>query len=117
LPQSAQPLPSDRRALATSPQGKAPRSKNLGAEASEAMAVRGDSVVRVVSTHHRIELLPLYFYGQVALPKEILADQLQLRPHSFLRGAPDKQELPVPRLPADVREAEEVEGFRPALPD
>lgn len=95
----------------------APRSKNLGAEAGEATDVRGDSVVRVVSANHCFELLPLYFYRQVAMPKEVLTDQLQLCPHSFLRGAPDKQELPRPRLPANVRETEEVESFWLTLPD
>src|SRR3954462_14886705 len=46
---------------------------------------------------------------------QLLADQLELRSHSRLRGASVQQELSSLRPPADVREAEKVENLRPSL--
>jgi hypothetical protein len=47
---------------------------------------------------------------------QLLADLLELCPHSRLRGVTVQQKPPCPRLPADVREAEELEDLRPPFP-
>ena len=93
-----------------------PRSRDLDAETLQPLRVEGHRVVREVSAYHSAEPLSLDRYGQVASPKERLADLLQLRPQSVLHRVPKQHEPPRPRLPADVREAQEVEGFRLAMP-
>jgi hypothetical protein len=102
--------------LTPSPKRTKPVTHDLGAEADHLFDVRGHGMVREVPAHDRLDPLTLLRHGPVASPKKLLSERLQLRAHSFVRGVSQQQELPRPRLPADMREAEEIESFRLALP-
>jgi len=102
--------------LASPPQGVKPRSDDLGAKAGQTIDVRGDSVVRKVSTDDGTKPLPLFGHRGVASPVEHLAHCFEFRPHPLLHGVPEKQEFTRPRLPANMRESKKVEGFRLPLP-
>src|SRR5580704_4953564 len=50
--------------------------------------------------------------GQMPASDQLGLDRAEFRAHPFLVGNPLQLEAPVLRLPADVREAEELERFR-----
>src|SRR5690606_15606272 len=109
-------LPRRTMPLAPAPKRMEPRACYLDAKASHSLAVRRDSVVREVSAHDGTDPFSLYGDWEMSSSHEFLANRPKLRAHPALRGVADEQELPRPRLPANVREAEEVEDLRLALP-
>src|ERR1700676_2449481 len=68
-----------------------------------------------MSSHHGRQPLPLFGDGQMPAPLELVVDLSQLRPQPFRDGDTLEPELPALALPADVREAQEIERLR--LPD
>src|SRR5262249_36507412 len=54
----------------------AAKNPRWGAVAVQANHVGGHSVVRVITANHRLNPLPLHGHGQMASPKEVVADRL-----------------------------------------
>jgi hypothetical protein len=98
------------RPLASAPKRVGPRPNNRQPESAEPYGVGWHGVVREVSTHHATQPLPLLEHRLMHPLPQFRTDLLQLRLHAFSYCPSNQQEPTPPRLPADVREAEEVEG-------
>src|SRR5215469_742579 len=80
-----------------------------------ALRLPGTALVEV-ALGHAPHPPPLLGYGQVPAPFELIVELAQLAPAPFRDRLPQHPELPGPGLPADVREAQEVERLRLAEP-
>jgi len=102
--------------LAPPPQSGEPSTNNLGAKTGQAINVVGNSIVREVPADNGTKPLPLNGHRRVASSVQYLAHCFELRPHPFLHGTSEKQELSRPRLPAYMRESKKIESLRLPLP-
>src|ERR1700730_17784345 len=98
--------------LTTARQCAMPEPTHLGPKQEERRAVHGNSVVSEVSPDHRAQPFALFRDGTVHAPPELgfhLA-QLGLQPRPY-RLPQHRKPSVTSLLPADMREAEEVEGL------
>src|SRR5439155_17844992 len=77
-------------------------------------AVQGHPVVAEVSCHDRAQVGALFWDGIVQASPKLGLDLPELRLPPLAHRLPKHRELPCPGLRATVREAQEVEGLRPA---
>src|SRR2546421_1107281 len=87
----------------------------LVAESLHRVDVAGHGVISLVPTHHSRQPPPLLRNGLMPTTHELVLDLAQLRPHPLRDGDTPQPEPPVPRLPADMRKAQEVERLRLTL--
>ena len=81
----------------------------LIAERPDRMAVAWRCVVREMSSHHARQPAALLGDGLLPASLELVPDLGKLGPHPLRDGDTLEQETSVPGLPADVREAQEIE--------
>src|SRR5712691_3853217 len=111
------PLPGDPSGLATPPQRTTPESPNLEAEREQRRAVHGYPVVPQMPLHDRAQPPAHYRDRSVQAPPKLGFHRAQLGLQPLPDRLPHHREPPIaPLLPADVREAEEVERLRLPLP-
>jgi hypothetical protein len=97
--------------LAATSQRLEPVSGDLDPESQDRREVAWHGVVGEMSSHYAGQPSALLGDGQMPASLELVFDLSKFGPHPFLdRGAP-KPEASAPALPADVREAQEVERF------
>ena len=102
--------------LAASHQRAVPEPSHLKAECLDGRAVHWYSVVPNMPAHHRLEPRPNIGHGVVHSLSQFVFHLFELGSKPFLDGLPNHREFPVaPFLPADVREAKEVERLRFSL--
>src|SRR5437867_11477661 len=77
-------------------------------------AVQGHPVVAELSCHNRAQVGALFRDGIVQASPKLGLDLPELRLPPLAHRLPKHRELPCPGLRAAVREAQEVEGLRPA---
>ena len=118
--ETVHPVPVQVASLAAAPQSRAPVPGHLSPEGPDGPDVAGHRVVGHVAAHHAAQPPPLLRDGLVPALPELVFDLFQLRPHPLRDGDPPDLETSCPRLPADVREAEETGRLRlpgaPLLP-
>src|SRR5271166_4547748 len=105
-------LPGHAMALAPAPERLNPVPPDLVAEGRDQIDVAGHGVVVEVSPQHARQPAPLLGDGPVTAPPKLGFHLLQLRPQPLFDGDAPEPEAPVPRLPANVGEAQEVERLR-----
>ena len=113
--EAVHPLPVHTAALAAAPECSMPMPCDLVAEGRHRFDVAGHGVVGEMSSHHACQPAPLLGDGLMPAPPQLVLDLLELRPHPFCDRDAPQPEPPVPGLPADMREAQEIERLR--LPD
>src|ERR1035437_3321124 len=110
--EAVHPLPVQAMTLAAAPERLEPATGHLIPEGLDRPAVAWHGVVGEVSSQHACQPSALLGDGQMPAAPELVIDLLELGPHPFSdRDAPEP-ELPAPALPADVREAQEIERLR-----
>src|SRR6266566_76197 len=99
--------------LAATAERLEPVPRDLIVELLDGFEVAGHGVVRVVPSHHPSQPAPHLRDGQMHSPDEFGLDLLQLGSHLLRTRLPlQRKALSVPGLPADMREAEELERLR-----
>jgi hypothetical protein len=106
-------LPGDRALLASAAECVPPMPKHPIPEYAETVKVPRYRIVVEVALHDRFEPLTGLAHRIVHTLTELLLNLPQLCPHAFADRLAPHREPPYPILPADVREAEEIErvGF------
>src|SRR6516225_734426 len=99
-------------ALASPPQRLPPEPSHLVTKSRHRIDVARHGVVVEVSPQHARQPAPLLGDGPVTAPPELGFHLLQLRPHPLFDGDAPEPEAPVPGLPANMGEAQEVERLR-----
>src|SRR6266705_2393221 len=105
-------LPGHAVALAPAPERLDPVPPDLVAEGRDQIDVAGHGVVVEVSPQHARQPAPLLGDGPVTAPPKLGFHLLQLRPQPLFDGDAPEPEAPVPGLPANVGEAQELERLR-----
>ena len=105
--------PGDRVFLAAAAKCMPPMPNHSFPEYAETVKVPRYRIVVEVALHDRFEPLSGLAHGIMHSLTELLLNLPQLRPHAFADRLAPHREPPYPVLPADVREAEEIErvGF------
>src|SRR5712692_11134901 len=116
LDEPAHPLPGDVPCLTAPRQGAVPEPAHLEPEHGERRAVHGHPVVTDVPTDHLTQPCTHRWERIVPTPPELGLHLAQLRLQPLPDRLPPHREAPVPLLPADMREAEEIERLRLPLP-
>jgi hypothetical protein len=111
-------LPGDVAFVTAPAQAAPPHAGHLVVESLQGVEVQGHRVVVEVPTEDRGQPFTHLGDGVVPAPPEEHLDLPELGSKPLAHGQPYERETPFPRLPADVREAEEVErlGLTPSLP-
>lgn len=112
--QPLHPCPVQRPRLASAPERPEPVPGDMPVEGIDGSVVGGNGEVVEPAVHDPLHIRPLPMDRHVHHPPERLFDLAQLRPKPFPHRVPPQDELPRPVHAADVREAKEVEGLRPA---
>src|SRR6266567_498664 len=113
IDETPHPVPEDTAVLTPARQRPVPKPAHLESERVQRLTVHGHSVITEVSTHDRAQPLACFLNGSVHAPSEFELHFPQLRLQPFTNRLPQHREVPVaPLLPADMREAEEVERLR-----
>src|SRR5512135_739846 len=99
-------------ALAAAPKRLMPVPGRLEPESVDRLNVAGHGVVAEVSPDHRAEPPALLGDGQMHAPPALGLDLVQLCPQPLRVGDALELKAPVPGLPANVREAKELERLR-----
>src|SRR3990170_1656016 len=110
------PLPGDPGGLATPPERTTPESPDLETKRVKRRAVHGHPVVPQMPLHDRAQPPAHYRDRCVQAPPKLGFDLAQLCLQPLPDRLPHHREPSIPLLPADVREAEEVERLRLPLP-
>ena len=111
--QATHPAPGDTAVLAAARKRSMPEPAYSEPERAQRRAVHGHSVIADVSTYDRVQPLAHFRDGIVHAPPEFAFHLIQLRLHPLTNRLPQHREVPVaPLLPADMREAKEIERFR-----
>ena len=111
--QAPHPIPRYSAVLAPARQRPVPEPTYLKSERAQRLTVHGHSVVADVSTHHRPQPFACVLDGSVHSLSQLGLHRVQLRLLPFTNRLPYDREVTVaPLLPADMREAEEVERLR-----
>ena len=106
------PLPGDAGGLTPSPKRAVPESPNLATERQQRRAVHGHPVVPQMPLHDRAQP-PAHCRDRcVQAPPKLGFDLAQLGLQPLPDRLPHHREPSIPLLPANVREAEEVERLR-----
>src|SRR6266705_6417975 len=105
-------LPGHAVTLAPAPERLYPVPPDLVAEGRDQIDVAGHGVVVEVSPQHTRQPSPLLGDGPVTAPPKLGSHLLQLRPQPLFDGDAPEPETPVPRLPAHMGEAQEIERLR-----
>src|SRR6266478_1061099 len=109
---AAHKRPRDARGL-TPPRERLPPQPAEGmAEPAQRVRVQGHAVVLAVPPNHRAQIRAHLADRVVQALPQLGRNRLQLGLHALSLRVAYHRELPVPRLPTDMREAEEVEGRR-----
>src|SRR3970040_1822221 len=106
------PFPGEPGGLAPPPQRATPESPNLETEREQRRAVHGHPVVPQMPLHDRAQPPAHYRDRGVQAPPKRGFHLAQLRLQPLPNRLPHHREPSIPLLPADVREAEEVERLR-----
>src|SRR4029453_2270093 len=106
------PLPGQAPALPATPQRAVPQSTNLKVERVQGWPVHGYPVVPQVPLDDRPQPRAHHGNRNVHAAPQLGLDLAQLRLQPLPDRLPHHREAPIPLLPADVREAEEVERLR-----
>jgi hypothetical protein len=110
--EAVHPSPVHARALAAAPKRPIPVPRRLGAEGRHRVDVAGHGVVGEVTPHHARHPAPLLGDGELPAAPKLGFYLLQLCPHPLLDSDAPKPEASISGLPAQVREAQEVERLR-----
>src|SRR5881409_2339413 len=105
------PLPRQMMRLAAALEGPPPEPADGRPEGAEAVPVHGDPVVAHVAPNDRAQISSHRRDGLVQTLPKLGSHRLQLRLPPRAHRLPQHRELPLPRLPAAVREAKKVEGL------
>src|SRR6266545_4304139 len=97
--------------LAAALQGPPPEPADSRPEGANAAPVHGDPVIPHVAPNDRAQIGADRRDGLVQTPPKLELHRLQLRLPPRAHRLPQHRELPPPRLPAAVREAEKVEAL------
>src|SRR5439155_12215942 len=108
---SPHPFPRQMVRLAAALEGPPPEPADGRPEGADAAPVQGYPVVPHVAPHDRAQISSHRRDGLVQAPPKLDLHRPQLRLPSRAHRLPQHRELPLPRLPAAVREAEKVEGL------
>ena len=92
-----------------------PQPRNPGPEDPQAVDIPRYRVVVEVASHDRLEPLARLRHPFVHAGAELPFDFLQLRSHTFPDGLLPYGKVPVPGLPADMREPQKIERLRLAF--
>ncbi len=104
-------LPLDASLLAPSFESMVPEVTDREAEVSQCVPVARHSEVTDMPTHNGFQPLADFRNRVMHTPPQLDLDSLQRRLHALANRLPKHHEPTLPRLPADVLEAEEVEGL------
>ena len=102
--------------LTTALQRASPVAEHTFPEQPEAIDVARYSVVVEVALHNRSEPGTCLWHRIMHSQAKLLFDFLQLLAHALANSHTSHSVRPLPALPADVREAKEVEGLRFPFP-
>ena len=105
-------LPLDASLLAPPFERVMPEVTDREAEVSQCVPVARYSEVSDMPTYNGLQPLADFRNRVMHTPPQLDLDPLQRRLHAFANRLPKHQKPPLPRLPADVLEAEEIEGLR-----
>src|SRR6266446_170713 len=108
---SPHPFPRQMMRLAAALEGPPPEPADGRAERANAAPVHGNPVVPHVAPNDRAQISAHRRDGLVQTPPKVDLHGLQLRLPPRAHRLPQHRELPLPRLPATVREAEKVEAL------
>ena len=112
LNQPGHAVPPHTAVLAASRQRAMPEPTDLAPQQQERVAVHGYTVIADVPSDHRAQPFTLRWDGSVQAPLELSFHVAELGLQPFAHRLPKQRKHPVTSLlPADVREAEEVEGL------
>jgi hypothetical protein len=115
--QPLHPLPGDTARVTAPRERTLPEPRHLVAKHVQRRAVHGHPVIADVPTNDQTQP-PAHLRDRVVqAPPEFGFHLAQLRLHPLPARLPNHREPPIPLLPADVREAEEIERLRLPLPD
>src|SRR6266851_9974105 len=116
LNQAMHPIPPHRAFLAASRQRVVPQPAHFIAKPADGPPVAGHAVVLAMAAYHGGQILA-YLGDRVvpALP-QLSVYFPEFGPHAVTRSVPMHHELPFPRSPTAVDEAQELESFRLSLP-
>src|SRR5438552_736221 len=106
------PLPGEPGSLAAPPQGAVPEPPYLGTEREQRRPVHWHPVILQVPDDDRSQPRPHFGDRPVQASPQLGFHLAQLRLQPLPDRLPDHREPPVPLLPADVHEADEVERLR-----
>ena len=110
-----QAVPVEAVALAALPQLRSPETGQPSPEGEQAVEVPGYRIIVEVALHDRPEPLARERHRLVPALPELRLEFLQLLPQALADGLALHGKVPLPVLPADVREAQKVERFRLAF--
>ena len=116
-PAADEPLhsfPQNATVLASSAQRSMPEVAHGETKVSQSMSVARYSEVTEMPTHHGLQPLANFRNRVMHAPPQLDFHLLQLGLHAFANRLPKHQKPSLFRLPADVLEAEKIEGLRPA---
>src|SRR5258705_10303354 len=116
LDEPAHPLPGDVPCLTAPREGAVPEPAHPEPEHGERRAVRRHPIVADVPTYNLTQPCPPRGDRIMPTPPELGLHLAQLRLQPLPDRLPHHREPPVPLLPADMREAEEIERLRLPLP-
>ena len=108
---SPHPFPRQMMRLAAALEGPPPEPADGRAESANAAPVHGNPVVPHVAPNDRAQISAHRRDGLVPTPPKVDLHGLQLRLPPRAHRLPQHRELPLPRLPATGREAENVEAL------
>ncbi len=112
LDEPLHPLPLDTPLLTPPRKGVMPEATYREAEVGQSIPISRDSEVPDMPTHNGLQPRANFRNRIMHTPPQLGLHLLQLGLHTFANRLPKNHELSLLRLPADMREAKEVEGLR-----
>ena len=110
---SMHPIPRDTTGLTTTQKSAVPESSDLDSKQMQRVVVHGHAVIAIVPSDDGSQPLAYFWDGMVHASPEFVFHLVQLRLQPFANRLPQHRKPSIASfLPADMREAEEVECFR-----